>query len=442
MKIRGQLDNKINKKRRIFAGIVFLMFIPGIVFPGILQTDTISLTLKKAEEIFLEKNLQLLTQKCNVDAARAQALQNRLWDNPTISVNQNVYNTESDKNGASKWFPLSENGESSIQLQQILSIAAKRNKRIRLAEFSARKSEYLFSDLLRTLKYQLRNDFYKLYFTDATLSVYAKEIETIDTLIKAFDEQCKKGNVSKKELLRLKASLFSLENEKLTLESQRVEVQSDFNVLLHLENASVVALCDERGSDSIKTNDLTLDKLVDTAVLYRSDLKAAEADLKYNTLNVSYQKSLAIPDVQVVAGWDKNGSYVHNYNFLGIQMDVPVFNRNQGNIKSAILTCQSSRYGYESVKETVVTDVNSAYVKAMRTDSIYRQFDAGFAADFSSMKNEVLKNYEKRNIGLLEFLDYYDAYKQNIVQYNALQYSRITAFEEINYSVGKNIVAW
>jgi cobalt-zinc-cadmium efflux system outer membrane protein len=59
--------------------------------------------------------------------------------------------------------------------------------------------------------------------------------------------------------------------------------------------------------------------------------------------------------------------------------------------------------------------------------------------DLDSLIKEMIRNYEKRNISLVEFLDYYDAYKENAVQVNNLQYSRINAFENLNFSVGKDI---
>jgi cobalt-zinc-cadmium efflux system outer membrane protein len=411
-------------------------------FSDSLPSDTEHLTLHDAEARFLKENVQLLAQKCNVDAARAQVLQNRLWDNPTVSVNQSVYNTESDKNGASKWLPVSDNGETSVQAQQLITIAGKRNKRISMAEYTAQKTEYLFFDLLRTLKYQLRSDFFKLVFTQEILKVYTLEIESISKLIATFKEQYNKGYVSKKELLRLKASLFSLESEKLALDNQLVDTRADFLLLLHEKSVCPVAVANVNAFNSTRLSILPLTCLIDTALLYRSDCNAAMADVRFNKVNLDYQKSLAIPDLQIVAGWDKNGSYVHNYNYLGVQMDVPFFNRNQGNIKSAEAAYQASQYNYQSARDQVTSDVAGAYAKAMQTEELYGKFDAGFSADFASLREEVLKNYEKRNISLIEFLDFYDAYKQNVVQFNTLQNNRANAFEGVNYSVGTNIISW
>jgi cobalt-zinc-cadmium efflux system outer membrane protein len=311
-----------------------------------------------------------------------------------------------------------------------------------MAKLSAEKTEFLFYDLLRTLKFQLRTDFYKIYFTQTTLCVYALEIASIKKLVGAFDEQYQNGHVSKKDLLRLKASLFSLENEKLALDTQLIDAQSDFSQLLRLNGICPKVTVDEASLDSIKFGAFPLQNLIDTALCSRFDLKAAQADVAYNRQNVAFQKALAIPDLQAIAGWDKNGSYVHNYNYVGIQVNVPIFDRNQGSIKSALSSLQSSEFTCQNVQNQVVSDVSSAYYKAAQTDSLYKGLDKNFFTDFSTMREEVLKNYEKRNISLLEFLDFYDAFKQNAVQYYTLLNGRINAFEGINFSVGKNMINW
>ena len=52
------------------------------------------------------------------------------------------------------------------------------------------------------------------------------------------------------------------------------------------------------------------------------------------------------------------------------------------------------------------------------------------------MLHEVLINYEKRNLTLLDFLDFYESYKDNILSSNNIQFDRISAFEDINYYTG------
>lgn len=426
----------IYKKLPLFFGFCLLSL--NLLSQGVFN-DSIKITLQQADSLFISKNLLLLAEKCNVEASKAQIIQARLFNNPSIVVNQNILNTEYKTNGGKKWFDTSDKGETSVQMEQLFLLAGKRNKQIKIAELTANRQEQNYFDLLRTLKYSLRSCFYSVYYLTQILNVYDKEIVSLDKLTNAFQNQFEKGNVSKKELLRLKAMLFSLKNEKLDYSSQLISNMSDLNVLLHTFNVYYLVQPDISKIEKLSLDNIQLQSTLNLAFENRFDLKMAESDLSINQLNYSYQKSLAIPDVTLSAGWDRNGSFVHNYNFLGIQFDLPFFNRNQGNIKSAKLNFESSKYKLQNTEDIVRNDVISAYANAFENNRLYRQFDKGFIADLDELNKEMLKNYENKNLSLIEFLDYYNAYKENAIQLNNLQLNRISAFENLNFSVGKDI---
>ena len=70
------------------------------------------LTLKEAEQRFLERNLSLIAERYNIDMAQAQVLQARLFENPVISLEQNVYNR---LNG--KYFDFGKEGETVVEVE-------------------------------------------------------------------------------------------------------------------------------------------------------------------------------------------------------------------------------------------------------------------------------------------------------------------------------------
>lgn len=74
--------------------------------------------------------------------------------------------------------------------------------------------------------------------------------------------------------------------------------------------------------------------------------------------------------------------------------------------------------------------------KAYAQNKLYQGIDPSFSGDFERLMNEVLINYKKRNISILDFLDFYDSYKQNMLQLNTIQFNRVTAFEDINFYTG------
>ena len=402
--------------------------------------DSLKLSIRQADSLFILQNVSLLAEKCNINSAKAQIIQAKLFSNMTISATQNVINTEYQTNGGRKWLDMTDKGESSAQIQKLFRLAGKRNKQIQIAELTASREEQVYFDLLRTLKYSLRSGFYNLYYLRQIIGVYDREIASMHKLIDGYQSQFEKGFISKKELLRLRSALFSLENEKIGFTTQVISTQNDFNVMMHTSNIYYLPQFDAGSLMKLSPDNLKLQALIDTAFVHRHDLKMAQSDLSINRANLAYQKSLAVPDLTLSAGWDKNGGFIHNFNFIGMQIDLPFFNRNQGNIKSARYNLESSQYKLKSAEDIVKSDVLGAYANAVETNQLYTKFDNTFMTDLETLNQEMLNNFEKKNISLIEFLDYYDAYKENAVQLNTLLYNRINAFENLNFSVGKDII--
>src|ERR1700722_2310273 len=142
--------------------------------------DTLRLQLPAAEKMFLDSNLQLLAQRYNVDAQQALVIQAKLWPNPNFSIGHTLYS-----GALHQFFPLGANDETSAGLSQLIMLAGKRNKQVKLAQAQATLTEYQFFDLLRTLKYTLRTDFYNIYYLRQSAKVYDEEIRALQQIVTA-----------------------------------------------------------------------------------------------------------------------------------------------------------------------------------------------------------------------------------------------------------------
>ena len=418
--------------------IYFILLFVGVTNTNGQATSSVNITLTQLDSIFLAQNLELLAERCNVDASKAMIQQSKLWNNPNLILNQAFYNGLAAKNGGQKWFDTSDKGETSVQISQLITIAGKRNKQINLAKLNSERAEQNYFDLMRSLKYSLHTNFFTIYYLQHIVDVYDKEIASLQKLIDVFEEQYQKGYLSKKEILRLKSSLFSIESERIDYQTQLTNALAELNLMLHTQNNVYQPVI---GSDTLNSiSSLNLSAVIDSALLNRYDLKMAQSDVQISQMNIAYQRALAVPDVNVIAGWDKNGGIYRNYNYVGVQIDLPFFNRNKGNIKAAKFAVDASQYNLQRAEEQVKSDVMQAYALATENEKMYKKFDKTFIDDIDHLSAEMLKNYEKKNIGLVEFLDYYDAFKDNAVQINMLKMNRMNALENLNFSVGKNVL--
>jgi outer membrane protein, heavy metal efflux system len=392
------------------------------------QQDTLHLTLDSAENLFLHQNLALLAQHYNIDAQKALVIQARLYANPNFTLSQGLYNKT--------FLPIGDKGETSAGLSQLILLAGKRNKQIKIAQANTTLSEYEFYDLLRTLKYTLRSDFYNIYYLQQSAKAYDEEIRSLQTVSDAFDAQKGKGYISEKEAIRIKAALYSLQSEYNDLLEQINDQQSEIRMVLQLKPVYIAPLPDTEKIAAFIPTQYPLPVLLDSAYARRSDLQIAKTNTDISALNYSYQKALAVPDVTLNLQYDQQGSYIKNFVSAGIGIDLPVFNRNQGNIRSAKAMIDLNKATQKSTEASIQEQVFRVVQKITATDKLYRI--STFSTDFQRLMHEVLINYQKRNISMLDFLDFYDSYKENVLQLNAIQYRRISAFEELNFITGTN----
>jgi outer membrane protein, heavy metal efflux system len=393
------------------------------------REDSIPITLEQAEGSFLTKNLSLIAQKYSIDSAKATVITARLWDNPELDFSNAFYNTVTHH-----FFDPEEN----IQVSQLIRLAGKRNKAINLAQSGINIAQFQFYDLLRTLRYILRNDFYNIYFLEQSSKLYDLEIASLQKLVPAFEEQVRKGYMAPIDAIRIKSQLYTLQAEYDGLQTNIDNIQSELRLILRTPAETyLIPVADTTIISGQFISKLNYQDLLDSAIANRPDLKVLSATMVYNNNNVTLQKAFAKPDLTVGASYDRLGSYVNNFNAIGIGIPLPFFNRNQGNIKNAKIQLEQSKVVYESGLDKVKNDVSTNYVTALRSEKLLASFDPNFDADNTRLINEVTINFQKKNITMLEFLDFYDSYKQNVLQMNQLRYNKMSALEQLNFSTGK-----
>lgn len=266
--------------------------------------------------------------------------------------------------------------------------------------------------------------------------LYDVEIAALQKVTDAFELQKGKGYISEKEVLRVKAQLYSLQSEYNDLQSQINDVQSEMRLLLQSKNTVLIPQVDESLIKSLKVDKYPLAAVIDSAYSSRPDLKIVQLNTDLSKQNYNLQKAMAVPDLTLSLGYDQQGGFVRNMTTLGFGFDLPVLNRNQGNIKSAKAMIKFNEATFEATQQSVQEQIYSALQKAIQNDKVLKGRDASFEKDYRKLLDEVLKNYQIRNISLLDFMDFYDSYKQNTLQINTLNFNRISAFIDLNYYSG------
>ncbi|MEO6288642.1 MAG: TolC family protein [Ginsengibacter sp.] len=400
------------------------------------QNDTLRIGIAGSEQQFIQNNLTLLATKYNIDVNKALIRQAKFWDNPVISTDQNIYNKQG------KFFKHDGiNGQIYIQAMQLIKTAGKRNKLAQLAADNATITSAQFDDLVRTLRFQLISDLYEILNQLNIRYVYNSEINELQTLVSGMDEQLKAGNISLKDNLRVKALLFSLQNELVNIDAQLFPLQNEVKLLLRNTDSSfVLPVLNYYLPDLINEPLPSVDTIQQIAAVNRPDIRIANSQLLYAKDNLTYQKSLAKADISIGTEYDQRSSYAPDYVGLTIAFPLNILNRNQGNISSAQFGIRQQQALYDAQLSKVQSDITSSIAKIKYYQQVNNPQQLEFARQYESVFQNMIRSYRDRQVSLLEFIDFTDAYNDTRLKILEQHNSLIKAIAELNFLAGQDII--
>jgi cobalt-zinc-cadmium efflux system outer membrane protein len=396
------------------------------------QTDTLTLKFQEAEKRFLVNNLSLIAQKYNVDATKALIQQAKLWDNPQLSTDQNLYTKQSG------FFNHSDgNGQVFAQLSQLFRTAGKRGKQIKLAQDDANIQQAQFNDLLRNLHYNMQLDFAQLNNLLEQNKIFQAEISSSNNLVKAVTTQYSVGNSSLRDVVRLQALAFGLENDLVENNRQINELENDLKTLLVVKETTFVK---PDISTQVSNVPLNIAALTDTAKAKRGDYQASKFLFEQAGHNLAYQKSLAIPDLTIGVDYDRASNYVPNYYGLAISLPIPFINRNQGNIRSAKFNIQNQENVLKNSDLQVRNDVVTAVEQYNLSLQLFSKNNVDFYNSYDKIFASMVTAYRARQLSLIEFVDFFESYRDTKLKVIQQQYNLQKAIADLNYKVGSTVI--
>jgi len=405
------------------------------------EQELLKLNREDIEAIFLKQNLALIAEKMNTSIADAEIMQAKLWENPELSIaDVNFWTTEAQREDFYGDFPNAPNSRQfSIELSQMITTAGKRRKEVAVQKVSKEIAVQEFGELLRELKTELRQNINEILYLQAYEMVISKQVSMLEELISAHERQVKHGNISKADLLRLQSSSLEMENElyqlKIELNSQLKTLKS----LLHLPPTINVIIV----SSDADNKDIILPALQDLYLLAmenRPDLKLQKLQTDLSAKTLRLEKAQRVPDITFSANYDRYAGLWKDYIGFGMSFDLPVFNRNQGNIKIARLSIEQSQYLEQQVQNEIFNEIAEAYNNYEQSLKFYRKMLGNeLFTELAQMMDVYAKNLLSRNISLLEFLDFMDSYQTSEQIFLDTQKSVRNSFEELQYTIGTDI---
>lgn len=410
--------------RALNSLIVFVLSVTSVV-----AQDTV-LTFLQAKDRLIKKNFYLLAAHFEIDQAEAQVIQSKLYYNPTIYWNQEAYNRTTEKY-------LKASNQYEMQVNQTIAIAGKYSNTIKLAKINLEMNKVQFTDVMRSLLYDLGNNYNNLAALEAKEKLYSEVLTSYQRLIAASKKELEVGAISVTEDLRIKSEYIAVKSQALDNSNQKEQYLSQLRTLLQYPKDTLVEVAQKI---PVFNSTLLLDSLIGRALIARPDLKVSQLNQEYQQQNLKLQRSLAVPDLTIGYDYDLGGNYIQNYNGLVLQMPLPLFNRNQGNIKGAKYNIRQSLLQRDYLKITVTNQVISAFNQYKKIYDGLTNYTDEYLNSLAQLNKNTNTYFQKRDISLLEFIDYQRIYISTNIQLIELRQQFLNSVNTLNFSVGETVI--
>lgn len=368
----------------------------------------------------------------NIDATDALSIQAKAYPNPTFTAEFNLIDPQNNR-----LLHAGNKGEKAFSIDQLILLGGKRKTQIEIAKQNKVAAELELADLLRNLKWQLQNTFYSLHLQGTVIQNYESQLRLLDTIISNYQVQAQKGNIPLKEVVRLKSVYLSINNNRSELAAQQIENQQRIQMMTGLKT-NVVPSVDTAMFSKIRAVK-SLSELQELAAAQRPDLKLAKQNSLLAELNYTFQKQLAIPDINLGAGYDQRGGAFNNQVNLGIGIPIPAWNRNKGNIKAAEFGKKSAEAIIQQYQLQVETEVMASHQNLLRCLNDFQKTNSLYTKNFELVFEGMNDNFQKRNVSLIEFIDFFESYNQSLTEYQRTKNQLAIASAQINYVTASQV---
>jgi cobalt-zinc-cadmium efflux system outer membrane protein len=407
-----------------------------------LPADTMRLTLDEAQSRFVQANFQLLAQHYNIDVANAAIRQALLRDNPNLQLEVNAYNPNT-----RKLFPFEHQTDANnptggtvvAQIQQLIDISGRRSKLVQLSRTAVGVQQAAFEDLLRQARFQLTQAFYNVMAERRKLGLVNQERTQLGRLLDSYRERLRLGVVASYEVTRLELEQQTLNATRSDLLNQLTQDEATLRVFLAAPGTVFISPIDE---DLLAPAPAAIPALADlTAQAYalRPDLRAATQQTTYAQKNLAVQHSLAVPKLMVGADYASYGNSYPNYFGLQSAIDLPVLNRNQGNIQAAKVGIQQSNAAVNQARLQVEQDVAAAYEQLQRASTLRQTITPDYLGRIASVGRDAVTDYNRRLIDIVSFIDKFRAYKDAQLNLIDLSNRLRQAEQQVNYATNAKV---
>lgn len=395
------------------------------------------MTLDNLEAAFLQKNYALIANKYNVDKIDAEIIQEKLWQNPTLSISEvNLWKTYNIEEQPYLFGKYGKNQQISVELEQLIETAGKRKKRVAIKQLEKKSALFEYEELLRELKKELRQTYFSLARIQSEKKELQNNINLFEQMTIQYQRQADLKNVPKADFYRLQTELIGLQKEQIELENQEIEYINKLRLLTQNFDLNVNEIDFSRFNMNSKSISFNVKQL---AKEQNITLKKQENEINLAEKHLVLEKAQRTPDLTFQINYDRGGNIMRDFVGIGVSVDLPIFNTNKGNIKASEIALSQQQMTKNVLNTELDISIDRIQNQINQLDKALIQWKKLNNQEQLTMIDNYKKHLQNKQITLLEFIDFTQAYRESQKAYLDLLENYQNTFEELNYIVGQDL---
>jgi cobalt-zinc-cadmium efflux system outer membrane protein len=412
--------------RRFLAALAVVVALAGIAAG---QSPTV-LSLDQAIDLALTHNHALKATRTLILQNQAQEITANLRPNPTLGADSQFIPIFAPQDFSADNLNLTQQFD--IGLGYLFERGHKRQRRLQAARDQTAVTRAQVADAERSLAFNVGQQFVSVLLAESSLQFALQDLQDFQQTVDIADAQYKAGDISEGDLLKIKLQLLQFQTDASSARLAKVQALAGLRELIGYDAAP--AGFDVTGDLAYVPLKSKVEDLQVMALRERPDLQAAVLGVTAAQSQILLAKANAKVDVNGTYDFSHTGGENSASIFVGF--DLPIFNRNQGEIARTRYALTQAQELQQSASDTVMTDVASAYEAVKSNDEVVQLYVSGYLKQASDSRDISEYAYKAGSASLLDFLDAERSYRSTQLAYRQALASYMTALEQLKQAVG------
>jgi cobalt-zinc-cadmium efflux system outer membrane protein len=400
-----------------------------LALPALSQEKLISK--EDAVRIALAYNQSLRANRLNIDQNKASEITAGLKPNPSISVGADaipIFALQTIRFGTQIY---------STGLSYTVEKGGKREKRVVVAKDNTQISAQTVTDNERTLRFQVVQAFINVLLAKSVLLLAKDDLANFSQEVDLNHARLVAGDLSEGDYLKLSIQKLQFEQDVSAAVLGLVQARATLRQLMGYQ--SVTDDFDVKGTLQHTKPAVTLEDLQKKALDSRPDLLAAHTGVTLANDTVSLAFGNRARD------WTWSGDYSFQSPSqsgagAAFSMDLPIHDRNQGEIARSQAAVKQSVETEASTKVGVQTDVVNAYYGLKSNEEIVGLYESGYLKQATDSRDISNYAYQRGATTILDLLDAERTYRATQLAYRQALAAQMIAVEQVNQATGAQVI--